>query len=318
MKLVMKLTPFAARSAGALLAALVGGDVLAGPFLREQVPADVKWVLHLDLDNFRSTQVGDCLVKGKLEKDMAKARADLKTYLDFDFDWTRIGSLTAYGMDFASRGKAHGVLLLQTSMDVQQGLETAISKQAQAGVDGNVRKLQDAPVPIYSVREEMFVALPPGKPVVVAKTEDLLNRGLAVLAGQGANLASTQAFLDFPPAPKGFVFLAMAAGFADQAPIPPQAQILKMTDAGQLAMGETGDRMFLTATLKAKTAEIGGQMEQVIRGLMALGALGQPQNQDWQQLIQSTRVSVRDRMVTVGLELPVLTVVQKIQAKQNP
>lgn len=295
-----------------------GSNALAGPLVREHVPAEAKWVLHLDLDSFRASQVGDCLTKNKIDKDMVKIRADLKTYLDFDFDWTQIGSLTAYGTDFEPRGKARGVLLMETSMDLQRGLETAILKQAQAGVEGNVRRIQNTAAAVYQVREEFFVALPPGKPVVLAKTEDLLNRGLAVLAGQAANLAPTQTFLDFPPVPQGFLFLALATGLADQATFPPQARVLKMSDGGQIVIGETGNQMFLTATLRAKTAEVSAQMQQVIQGLLALGALGQPENQDWQRLIQATSVSAQDRMVTVAIQLPLVTVLERIQAKLKP
>lgn len=300
-----------------LIITTLAGPVWAGPLQRDQVAAGAKWVLHVDLDNFRSTQVGDCLSKGRIEKNMEKAKADLKTYLDFDFDWTQINSLTAYGMDFQARNKPEGVLVLQTSMDVQKVLESAIAKQAQAGVDGNVQKVQESPVPMYSVRREFFVALPAGKPLVLAKTQELLQKGLAVLSGRAANLAGTQAFLEFPATPKAFAFLAMAAGFADNAPIPVQAKILQMTEAGRIVLGESGTQVFLTATLKTKSAEVGAQMQQVIQGLLALGALGQSSNQDLMRLIQSTKVTVNDRQVTINVELPVLTVVQKIQEKQK-
>lgn len=312
----MKSTRHAPLLTWSLIAAALPATLLAGPLQREHVAADAKWVLHLDLDNFRSTQVGDCIVKGRLDRDMAKAKADLKTYLDFDFDWTQINGLTAYGMDYQTQGKAQGVLLVQSTLDVQKALESAITKQAQAGIDGNVKVIQDSAVPLYCVRDEFFVALPAGKPVVLSKTRDLIQKALAVLAGQAPNLAAGSTFAGFPPTPKAFAFLGMAAGFTESAPIPPQARVLKMTDAARLVLGETGNQVFLTATLQAKTPELSAQMQQVLQGLIALGALGQPDNQDLQQLIQATKVSANDRLVTVDLQFPVATVVQKIQQRQ--
>jgi hypothetical protein len=301
---------------GLLTLALAASTALGGPLQRNQVAADAKWILHLDLDNFRTTQVGETLVKGKIDAQMAKAAADLKTYLDVDFDWTRIAGATVYGMDFEPRTRnKKGVLLIQTTLDVQKGLENAIARQAQAGVDGNVKKLQDVPVAIYQIRAEFYVAVPAGKPVVVAQTTDLIQKGLDVLDGRTPNLGTSAVFADFPAAPKAFAFLAMAAGFSENAPIPPQANILKMTEAGRIVLGETGTQVFLSATLKAKSAESGAQMQQVLQGLLALGALNQANNQELQALVQATKVTANERMVTVDVQLPVTTIVQKIQDK---
>jgi hypothetical protein len=289
----------------------------AGPLQRSEVPADAKWVLHLDLDAFRAAQVGDYLIRARIEKDMARVRGDLKTYLDFDFDWTQINGLTAFGTDLGRGGKARAVLLIHTALDVAKGFEAAIAKQAQAGVEGSVTRTLESPVPIYSVREELFVAAPAGKAVVVAKTREQLDKGLGVVTGQVTSLASTPAFLDFPPTPAGLIFLGMASGIADETPLPPQAKVLKMTDAGQVVLGESGTQVFLIATLKAKSAEVSAQMQQVLQGLIALGALGQPENPDLLQLIQLTRVTANDRLVTVSVELPVATVTQKLEARQK-
>lgn len=290
----------------------------AGPLQRQHVASDTKWVLHLDLDAFRTTQVGAEAVRGKLGRDMAKAQADLKTYLDFDFDWAQIHSLTAYGFDFAPKNQSQGVLLIATSLDVQKGLEAAITKQAEASVEnGNVRRLADSPVAVYSIRNEFLVALPPGNPVVLAKTDALLQKGLAVLAGRHPNLASTAVFTDFPPQPNAVVFVGMAEGFNANTPVPPQARVFQMADGGRLALGETGNQVFVAATLKAKSSEVSAQMQQILQGLLALGALGQPQNQELQQLIQAARVSVNDRFVSIEVQLPATTVIQKMQEKER-
>lgn len=290
----------------------------AGPFLREQVPADAKWVAHLDLDAFRSSQVGDALIKARIDQEMARVRADLQAQWDLEFDWRQIHSLTAYGVEFRPAGKAHGVLLVVTSWDVQRGLDAAIAKQVDAGGEGTIKRVEEGPIPVYSVRGEFFVALPGGKPVVMARSRDQLDRGVAVLAGQAHTLAGTSAFLDFPPLPQSYAFLAMAAGFAEQTSIPPRARVLKMADAVQLVVGETGNQVFLNAALKAKTAEAGIQMQQVIQGLLAFSALGQPENRDWQRVLQSAKVSAQDGMVTVGLQAPSLGVIERLGQRRTP
>lgn len=314
MKRSLRFVPLVSLTA-ALFAAALSPVLEAAPLRRAQVAADARWVLHLDLDSFRATQVGDSIVKGRLERDMNRIRADLKTYLGFDFDWTQIGGLTAYGVDFETRRHPAGVLLLETSLDVRSALETAVAKQAEAGVDGNVQRVEGAAVPTYQIRREFFVAVPPGKPVVLAKKRDLLDKGLAVLEGRVANLASSQAFLGFPATPPSFVFLGMAEGFADNAAQLPQARVFKNAEAGQVILGEVGSRVFLTVNLRARSAEAAAQMQQVTQGLLALGSLNQSDNRDLMTLIQATKVTVNDAVVTLTVELPVPTIVQKIQDK---
>lgn len=314
----MKLTPssLCLWIASSIAATLPGWT---GPLQRGYVAADAKWVLHLDLDAFRTTQIGGAILLGKAQRDIDKARADLKTYLDFDLDWTQIHSLTAYGTAFEPHPPREGVLLVQTDLDVQKALETAIAKQTEADVEThNVKRVEDNGVPMYNIRDEVFAALPPGKPIVLAKTAESARKGLAVLNAQTPTLAGSSAFNDFPPVPPSFVFLGMAQGFADQAPLPPQAKVLQMTESGSLVLGETGNQVFVTVSLKPKSADVARQMQQVLQGLLALAALGQVENQDLQQLVQGTRVDATDRLVTVQIQIPIQAVLQKIEEKRKP
>lgn len=299
-----------------LLTLVAAVPALAGPLQKNDVAADAKWILHLDVDQMRATQVGDAIVRQRIDKEMGRVRADLKTYLDYDFDWTRIHGLTAYGMDYQRRGKAKGVLLIHTDLDVQRGLEAAIEKQGLAGVpDGNVQRLQAEPVPWYSIREELFVALPAGKPIVLAKSRDLVDKGVSVLAGTVPSTAAGSAFSEFGPVPTTGFFLAMAEGLGDQTPLPPQAKVLRMTDAGRFMIGESNGQVALSLLLKAKSPEISLQIQQVLQGLMALVTLGQVDNPELQRLAQSTRVMTNDRWVTVDVQLPVGAVLQKMAEK---
>jgi hypothetical protein len=50
-----------------------------------------------------------------------------------------------------------------------------------------------------------------------------------------------------------------------------------------------------------------------LQGLVALGALSQPDNKDLQQLAQSTRVTLADKQVTARLEMPVAEAIAKVK-----
>jgi hypothetical protein len=288
----------------------------AGPLRREHVPADTKWLLHLDLDKFRATKVGSYFTKEILEKKLAGPKADLKRDLDFDLDTSKISSITAYGTDYQSHPDANGVLLIKTDLDVQKALDGAIQKISQdsGGEAGPIKKLTGA-TPTYSIHGDVFITIRPDKLVLLGKSRQTVEKADAVLAGKAANLNSGKAFSGFPEVPKAFFFIAIAEAFNEDAPLPPQAKVLKMTDGGRLVLGENAENLFLNLTLKAKSSEVVTQMQQVIQGTVALASLSQSENPDLLQLAQSVKVSSDDKMVSVGIEYPVAKAIEKISEK---
>ncbi len=300
----------------ALIAGLAfSASTVAGSLHKEAVSADAKWLIHLDVDAFRMTQLGMFVGKQILDPKLAKPKADLKEQANFDFDWRRITSLTAYGTEFQPQPK--GVLLLTTDMNVQAALDAVLAKQALGGAEGPIKRLESAPLPLYALNNDLFMALQPGKPVVISKSREEALKARAVLAGQSPNLLASRAFTEFPPPPKAFFFLTAAEGFNEVAPIPASARVLKMADSLRLVLGESGDQVFVNLALKAKTPEVSQQIQQVIQGMLALLALSQVDNPDLNQFAQSTKVTVSDKMVTVDLHFPVAKTVKKIEEDER-
>jgi hypothetical protein len=288
----------------------------ADPLRKEHVPADAKWLLHLDLDKFRTTKVGGYFTKEILEKKLAGPKADLKRDLNFDLDISRISSITAFGTDYQSHPDANGVLLIRTDLEVQKALDGAIQKISQdsGGAAEPIKKLPGG-TPSYSIHDDVFITIRPDKLVLLGKSRQPVEKAEAVLAGKAANLNSGKAFSGFPEMPKAFFFVAIAEAFNEDAPLPPQAKVLKMTDGGRLVLGENAENLFLNLTLKAKSSEVVAQMQQVIQGTVALASLSQSENPELMQLAQSVKVSSDDRMVTVGIEYPVAKAIEKLNDK---
>src|SRR5579863_7552381 len=71
----------------------VATTAMATPLKKEQVDADAKWVVHLDVDKLRSTAVGDYILKKVLDAKLT----EMTRQFDFDLDWSKVNALTAYG-----------------------------------------------------------------------------------------------------------------------------------------------------------------------------------------------------------------------------
>lgn len=284
----------------------------AGPLQKQQVGADAKWLVHLDVDRLRSTKVGDFLINQVLA---AKLGA-LTRQFEFDLDWQKVHALTAYGTSYQSKSGFDGVLLIKADLDLQSALDAAIEKSAQESKTKSapIEKTQEGDVTTYSLKNHLFVTFKPGRPVVVGKSLDSVAKAGEVLSGTAANLASTKTFSEFPKPRSPFFFVATAEGFNPSSELAgggtqgdepnPKAKILKLANSGRVDLGEESDQLFLDVSLKAKSAEVVTQIKQVIQGMIALASLSQPDNQDLQQLAQSAKVSSSGNFVTLKLGYP--------------
>jgi hypothetical protein len=290
----------------------------AGPLQKAQVAADARWVIHLDVEGLLATKVGGMLARESLGQALESSSAPLKQQCGFDFDWRRIRSVTLYGADFKGAAQPGGVLLVDTDMDVAGGLEAALAKVAVAGHGAGcpLERVTDSTVPLYRLLGEVYVAPAPGKPVVVAKARDATLKARQVLSGEAPHLNTgvdnAAGFSEFCQSGSGFFFLAAAQGFSELAPIPPQAQVLRMAEGVRLNVGEFGDEVRATVALSTRTIESAQQVQQIVQGLLALALLTQNNQPELQTLLQASRVSRAEKLVTLHLALPPAIISKKL------
>jgi hypothetical protein len=299
-------------------AVLVACAACAGPLQKEQVAADAKWVIHVDVDNFKETQLGQFIGDEILERHLAKPRRELERQFNLRFDWRQVHSLTAYGAEFNGRSGANGVLLIYSSFDFAEALDQVRDKLAAqlAGADPPLRKIEGEAGPLYSLKDEVFGAALPGKLFVISKSKNDLEKARQVVSGKAANLASMKTFTTYPDAPKAFFILGVAEAFT-QAPLPPQAKVLKSAEGGRVIMGEKDENCFVNLALNAKDREAAAQIQQVAQGLVALAALSQTEDKDLQQLqvlAKGTKINTNDKLVTIDLEMPIKNVIARLAA----
>ena len=290
---------------------LLAGPAFAGPLQRQEVAADAKWLLHLDIDQLRSTPEGDYLVKEIADRVVDEPKAVLKREVDFDLDFTKASSITAYG-DYSS----NSVLLLKTDLDVERLVDAALIQMAKAKnipswpVDKSVR---DGAL-TYTFPDQVSLWIRPDKIVLFSKSASATEKANEVLAGRVANLTSSSTFSDFPEAQKTFFFFGAAQGFNGYPDLNtktgmagtnnPKAKILKLTESGRIVMGQDADQVFVNFALKAKTPEVVTQMQQVIQGMIALASLTASDNDDVQLLTDSAKVSAAGNIVSLNLNFP--------------
>ena len=288
----------------ALTASAVGG-----PLRKADISADAKWVLHLDVDQLRSTSAGKFVITEIADKVLAEPKAKMKQDTGYDLDLSKVKSVTAYGT-YTER-----VLLLKGDIDAERLLDGAMARIQKEGKSDSaaVEKTVQGGLTTYRLRDRMVVTLRPDKVIVASQSAEANEKANDVLSGKAPNLASGRMFKEFPEPQKGFFFLGVAEGFnagkfagdseeGDQNN--PKAKILKMADGGRIILGQDDDQLFLNVALKAKTTAVVTQMQQVIQGMIALAALAKSDNTNIQQLAESAKVSTHGDVVTLNLSFP--------------
>jgi hypothetical protein len=109
--------------------------------------------------------------------------------------------------------------------------------------------------------------------------------------------------------------LGVAEGIGQGANLPPHAAVLKKAEGGRLVIGETGDRIVLNLDVKAASPDVAQQIQQVVQGLLALGALNAEQQPDLAALAQGVRVSLNGSLVSLGVEIPTAKILNMIKEK---
>ena len=286
----------------------------AGTLPREHVAADAKWLLHLDVDALVGTELGKFIAREFIDPQANKLAAGLRGPFGIEFDWHQIHAITAYGMDFRDPEKANGVLLVRSDLDVPAALEQVMEKLAEAGGGGRapLRKVQDAPFPIYCFQDSIYGA-PVGKDLfAVARSASQLEKAARVVEGKAPNIASSDRLPLRPGQPAGFLTVAIADAAAAGAGLPPQARVLKEARGLQLVAGEKADKVFINAALDAKDAEVAEQLQQTLLGAIAFAKLSDVDNKDLQQLAQAAKVGGNQKTVTLDLQVPVSDVIDKV------
>ena len=287
----------------------LSATTFATPLERKLISADAKWLVHLDLDNLRSTEFGKFVTKRLIA--LADSTSSVK--MDFSAIFQKVGSITAYGDQYETGPQSNGVLLIKMDTDTQKILEGFLAAQMLSDKEESIKKTQHESSVMYSIKDDLFVSIQPDHQAVLSKSQKQIHKAREVLSGKTPNLSSSKAFAGCPAAPNSFFFLGFAEAFNQKADMPPQAKILQMADGGRLVLGENADKLVLEVILKAKSPEVVKQIQQVVDGMTALISLSKTNNPELQQLINGVKVVTEKNLLLVKIDYPLAQALEKLR-----
>jgi hypothetical protein len=292
----------------ALLAVVAPSD--ASDLDVKLVPANAKWVLHLDAEAFRKSKLGAMMVNDVLEPKVEQAEKDLKSNLNFSFK--KISSLTAYGARIGEGADREGALIMRTTTDIKPDLEKLVALNAVSGAEDGVSKLTANGVDLYKLGVDLFATQARSNLWVLSKSKSVLELAREVASGKAPGGLPGK-MTAYPASTNSFFFLALAETASEG--LPAQAALFKKAEGARIVLGERGERLFLELALKSSNAEIRTQLQKAIEGLIAFVSLAKADDKDLVSLAGSAAVDSDDKFVSVSLTFPVQRAIQKVREK---
>jgi len=286
------------------------------------VPADAKWVIHLDLDAVRESPVGKELV-ALIEKN-AELPKTANIQIDVKKVIASISSATAYGTTFSKNPKEiDGTLVLQGTDDLRKIAEAVVTQFSISNPE-IVTEVKGLPFPAYSIKNEVTVAFPTEPIILLSRSQQQLLKGYDLFRGKGPAAArGTSSLKGLIPKTRPLLVFAASEVPNTDGLFPenqPQARILKMAKSAAIAIGQNEKLTTATIQLVAADDDLSDKLHKIVQGLVAMLSLAQSEDQQLNTFLQSVKTERNGRNIVVSLSYPtdgLLQMIRSIEASEN-
>lgn len=280
----------------------------AAPVNLKQVPADAKWLAHVDVDAIRASTVVQKMWHQCMEthKDAAEHFDKVRAVVGMD-PRKDLHGLTCYGKQ---PGQHKGVLIVDVKIDTQSLLQKAAMALDHKTTKHGAYELHSwtakGPHHTHTVAGTIY------KPecLVFASSVEELKAALDVLDGKAASLSS-----DSPLAGRlrpGTTFLFRATGLA-AAKLPCKCPLGQQIDSVRISMGENDGKSFFRAKVAMTNTEVVGQVKAIVEGAKAMAALHCSNDAQAKKLVDALQVKTDDKTLSVRWNAPANDVWEVIQ-----
>lgn len=239
--------------------------VQAAPFDSKLVPADAKWVLHVDMDAARGTRTWDT-IKEHLEHDAnyQSKLAEVKTLTGMQFPQD-LHDVTLFG---ASAQEEAGVVLIHAKIDKEKTM-TALQLNSAYG---------SQPFGEYQVvtwddkGKKMFGAFHDESTVIIGRSAENIQGALKTMDAKAPSIETGSA-LTAGGKPQLLLYVA-AKGLPElKQNGQPRSPIIADLENAWISLSEKGEDALLQASVMSKTAEAAEQMRTALEGIKAMVTL---------------------------------------------
>jgi hypothetical protein len=247
----------------ASLSAVLPAVAMADPFDSKQIPADSKWLLHVDVDAARGSKIWDML-NDKLSQNpdyTAKVQeVEQISAMRFPED---VHDVTFFGN---TSGDDAGVVIIHGKMDRDKtisSLQAIPSFASQSYGNYQVLNWDDNGKKIYGAFHD-------GDLTVIGRSAAVVENALDTVDGKVASLKPDSAMAGGAAAGKALVYAAARDLASLKKENQPQSPMVQQIDTAWISLSESENNAVLQANVLALTPETASQMKSTLQGVQAM------------------------------------------------
>ncbi len=288
------------KTLGLALAVVLGlaSYVQAEAINLQQISADAKWAVHLDIDALRTSSVAQKVAAKVLEKhpEVQGHLAMVQAVARFN-PCTDLHSVTFYGRQIKPNS---GVAIVRANVD--KALLSDKVKLAPEYRMSNYGKYElHSWIHAKGSKHErtMTGAFYKDDVLLFALSADEVMAAIDVLDGKKPNFSGKETgLLTNSTLPSGAILVAGAIGL-DSVETPCKSPLVKQLSSLVLVTGEDQGNLFVQGHLVVKDAEVAKQLKSIADGAIALALLSKSDDAEAVKLINAVKVTAADKAVVV-------------------
>lgn len=281
---------------------------------KERLPADVDFVMHLDLEGLKATDMWQLVQKdGKFHVDFDELEELGEVEERFGLNpLTDVRAVTLYKVE---KEEDPTVVLLSTSTKVDAALERLKSERG-------YRRLSEGKIELHTWQEashddEAVFAYLHGsgeeRVVVLASKRDSAVRAARVLRGEDISLARSGTGLTVTPQAGSFLYMS-ASGLPEMDEFAPASQALGLAQGLQFDVGEAGGLLQAHLALATADNEKAFHLSNTVNGLLSLAYLMGEELGEALELLSGVRVRAKGPQVSLDFEFELERLVEILGA----
>lgn len=319
----MRTSIFAATVLATLLSPTLRAAVQASDSV--SVPADSKFLVHVDIGAFKKTSIGARLFEmakreamKEIGDDDGKDFEDVKDALGFD-PFTELDAITIVGADFKKPADhMHVVLRMRETIgNLEDLMETMPDYDSNDYGDHRIHSASPGE------EQRMFGAIHTDgkrvKRVVAARTQEAVKNLLDMLDGRTRKASKA---VKLSRAKDQFVHIELLDIPRENIGRGPQANIARLVQGLSLKVGNDGDDLAMSVSITTKEEEQAKQVRQMIQGLAAVIQLvddgGEDEGlQQAKDFLANLKIKRKGNVVQIRLTVPEADLVELIEGEMS-
>jgi hypothetical protein len=277
-----------------MLVLVLPATVKASSLQTSMIPEDTRWLFHFDISKFFSTELGELLMAEKTGKLLNRVNRKITKAYKMDL-LKDIGGITIFG---PGKDESKAVVAISGNFNKEYLLSLL-------GKTESHQKIQYGKHTIHRWHHAQCGTFANDHLLLIGRDESAIKNVLDVVAGKKKSLARGTMMSFIKEIPEDAFLKAVADNIASLIKDDAKAVLLKKTGMALFMALEKSGNLKLKLKLTTDTPETAQNIEQMVRGLIALARLKQQEEVDAEmKLIESLKITLKGNIIQMELSYP--------------